>query len=823
MKKLLILILLLSSTALFPQRVSELPPATSAGNGNLFLIVQSGVTKKITYENLINSIGSDPGFITLIGTISGDSVFIGGDTLVVEEGFWDASGNDIINTNSGFVKVDSLMKIYPLPPQATKVGRIVHINQYGQIEWMSPTTLYDTIVRDVMAAGGHIGNVSDSTWKLTNTTAITVHPYNAKKESDPGYAYFYEDPPVYDTTINYKYGYLYNYYASTGTGDTSIANIGWHVATPIDMSNLNDYVNNYSNETELPYDSTSCYLKVQDESYWVYYLGWFECCTNELGFNAVGNGRRKSNGVFEGIRSIAFLITSDSLYGTSYMYGMFDANGTFSYTNHLNYKESGAVRLVKDHTELNDLEIGTYIGNDGKEYSTICYDTTEFLTVNLAETMYRNGTLIPFEGVNSGYFTNSEWSNLNYGARCSYNNSQDSAFSYIIDTVFEYPSYSNILKLDGILDATKYKIQGEDLLIPTELDDFSDVTLTNPDAYDILTLDDESMQWINVPRSSVIPNYWTFLDSATDTLKNNVATGGVTLINGQFQAVDLTDSIFFGNDPRNNVDGRCIEASIFHGDTSNIFSIVSYSGTSSWANGLNCGTDADYAGFSQQYSSGKGFISLGVVYDTMFVSNILIRPDSININADTVHIDGDLDLNGDLTVIGDLTYSDTYWDDLTTSAAQAKVNPATSKPTYNTDSLTLVFDAADSTTNFLVFNFQMSHRFKAGTDISPHVHYAQKSAVDTCEWFIILYKWTDLGEKQPASWTRIHTSNQTIYTYSDGALHQLADFPDISGSGHTESSILDIKLFCWADAALSLKQFDIHFQIDKPGSDNEIP
>lgn len=194
-----------------------------------------------------------------------------------------------------------------------------------------------------------------------------------------------------------------------------------------------------------------------------------------------------------------------------------------------------------------------------------------------------------------------------------------------------------------------------------------------------------------------------------------------------------------------------------------------------------------------------------------------------NSNADSANalIFGNFSTNA-LRFNADITYGDSFWDDLTTSAAQAKIG-ANSKPPYNYDSLTLVWEATDTTTNYLVFNYQLPHRWKAGTNVSPHVHYTQKSASDTCEWFIILYKWTDLGENQASSWTRLHSTNQTYFAYSSGAMHQLADFPDIAGSGHTESSILDIKLYCWADAALSMKQFDIHFEIDKPGSDNEIP
>jgi uncharacterized protein (TIGR02145 family) len=79
------------------------------------------------------------------------------------------------------------------------------------------------------------------------------------------------------------------------------------------------------------------------------------------------------------------------------------------------------VRLVKDTTTLSDGETGTYTGNDGKVYRTICIGTQEWLADNLAETKYRNNDSIP------EVTDNTAWAGLSTGARCSYDNDPSNA------------------------------------------------------------------------------------------------------------------------------------------------------------------------------------------------------------------------------------------------------------------------------------------------------------------------------------------------------------------------------------------------------------
>ena len=72
--------------------------------------------------------------------------------------------------------------------------------------------------------------------------------------------------------------------------------------------------------------------------------------------------------------------------------------------------------LVKNSTTLSPGETGTYTGNDGKTYDTICIGTQEWMSEDLRETKYRGLSSIP------NVTDNTAWFNLSTGAYCIYNN-----------------------------------------------------------------------------------------------------------------------------------------------------------------------------------------------------------------------------------------------------------------------------------------------------------------------------------------------------------------------------------------------------------------
>lgn len=138
---------------------------------------------------------------------------------------------------------------------------------------------------------------------------------------------------------------------------------------------------------------------------------------NSSEFNAKPGGLRVNSGAFAAIGSNGYWwsSTEDSTSDAWYRYIFYNASYVFSSPI---FKVDGFyIRLIKDSTSLIHGQTGTYIGNDGKTYTTICIGTQEWMSENLKETKYRDNSSIP------EITDNTTWSNDTTGARCSYNNS----------------------------------------------------------------------------------------------------------------------------------------------------------------------------------------------------------------------------------------------------------------------------------------------------------------------------------------------------------------------------------------------------------------
>lgn len=216
-----------------------------------------------------------------------------------------------------------------------------------------------------------------------------------------------------------KYGYLYNWYAATDSRSIT-ADDNWRIPSyPIvfngagDLYTLGSYIGGSSNGSK---------LLEQGSKYWDYSNG-----TDSFQFHARGSGRREESGEFISIKNVCEIWTSksvDTKAVISSMYvGYFQYPGT-SYNSY--YKNKGlSIRLLRNSTTLTNGQTGTYTGNDGKVYKTICIGTQEWLSENLVETKYRNGDLIPI------VTDNTTWSTLTTGARCAYNNDEANAFETV--------------------------------------------------------------------------------------------------------------------------------------------------------------------------------------------------------------------------------------------------------------------------------------------------------------------------------------------------------------------------------------------------------
>jgi hypothetical protein len=117
---------------------------------------------------------------------------------------------------------------------------------------------------------------------------------------------------------------------------------------------------------------------------------------------------------------------------------------------------------------------------------------------------------------------------------------------------------------------------------------------------------------------------------------------------------------------------------------------------------------------------------------------------------------------------------------------------------------------------------QFSHRYREGTDINFHVHWAPASALGGYVKWELSYYWLNVGQRAGVGPTVITAESPAGPASWE---HKITAFSDIAGAGKLISSIIIFKIKriaatsgsdLAADAAML--SIDAHFQIDAPGS-----
>jgi uncharacterized protein (TIGR02145 family) len=187
---------------------------------------------------------------------------------------------------------------------------------------------------------------------------------------------------------------------------SSIANTGWHVPTEAEFGTLITYLGGSS--------VAGGHLKETGTSYW----NSPNTGDNSSGFSFKGTGLKYTTyePSFGLIKRTGYLWTYTPYDSTKGKYLYINYNSSHTYIKEILFNHGLAVRLIKDFTTLSNGQTGTYTGNDGRIYPTICIGTQEWVADNLAETKYRNGNTIP-EVTDA-----TAWDALTTGALCAYNN-----------------------------------------------------------------------------------------------------------------------------------------------------------------------------------------------------------------------------------------------------------------------------------------------------------------------------------------------------------------------------------------------------------------
>jgi len=258
---------------------------------------------------------------------------------------------------------------------------------------------FENIIINALAAGNVTSRI------ITCLDPGTDYYYRVTALDGPGTGHYSN---VIEVTVALGYGLLYNWYAATDVRE--IAAEGWHVPTSTEFITLRDYLGGWM--------VAGGELKETGIVYWdTPNTG----ATNSVNFNAKGSGHRNyTNGLFASLGVRLELHSSDAVViGNDIGIFLFNDNtwlSLFELTMTDEVKYGRSIRLLKDSTTLSHGETGTYTGNDGKIYRTICIGTQEWLADNLAETKYRDGTDIPI------VTDNAAWAALTDGAMCAYDN-----------------------------------------------------------------------------------------------------------------------------------------------------------------------------------------------------------------------------------------------------------------------------------------------------------------------------------------------------------------------------------------------------------------
>ena len=167
-----------------------------------------------------------------------------------------------------------------------------------------------------------------------------------------------------------------------------------------------------------------------------------------------------------------------------------------------------------------------------------------------------------------------------------------------------------------------------------------------------------------------------------------------------------------------------------------------------------------------------------------------------------------------------------YWDDLRFPASGLNPPGPVNAPSVNSTLGTLTFE--DGATRVVAGLAQMPHAWLEGSAVEPHVHWIQPASGDVV-WQLEYRVMPAIGAAFPSAWTTVTSTNSRSTYPGSGNWVQITRFPSIDMTGLEISAMILFRLSRLGGDALDtlaadvdLLEFDIHYQIDTPGSGQEF-
>jgi hypothetical protein len=181
-----------------------------------------------------------------------------------------------------------------------------------------------------------------------------------------------------------------------------------------------------------------------------------------------------------------------------------------------------------------------------------------------------------------------------------------------------------------------------------------------------------------------------------------------------------------------------------------------------------------------------------------------------------VEADGTIVFNGNATV----------WEDLRVPAQNTRINPTKSEPAFEefTDGLFVYkFDTTNADDESVHFIAQMTHSYKEGSDIKPHIHWSPDNSNTGDVRWQFEYIIANIDNTFPTTAT-----SETITVAASGTalFHEYDEFSDMDGTGLTISHIIMCRLTRLSTSDVldtftgnaAFLEFDFHYEKDTVGS-----
>lgn len=183
------------------------------------------------------------------------------------------------------------------------------------------------------------------------------------------------------------------------------------------------------------------------------------------------------------------------------------------------------------------------------------------------------------------------------------------------------------------------------------------------------------------------------------------------------------------------------------------------------------------------------------------------------------------------TTVSALTFSDTVWEDLRFPAQAINPAGAASPPTVSQTTGMLEFQG--STDNAIAGQAQLPHAWKYGTALHVHLHLIFPTANTSNSRWKLEYKIFPVVGTGAATYAAAYSDGGTITVPNPNVASKIEihEWDPISMAGQVGSCSLlwKISRLASSDAAdndtsvIVLTEFDIHYEIDKLGSPDELP